>query len=119
MGPTLKGEPQMPRLSLKLPESLHEQLKEQAREEGISLNQYLVYLLARYGRPAYTVKATSEAEVEERKADYARFLESLGSATHREIREALDAREPGSPEPPLAPEDVEWMRERVVKATAA
>ena len=35
----------MSRLTLRLPDSLHQQLAEQARREGISLNQYLVYSL--------------------------------------------------------------------------
>ncbi len=37
----------MSRLTLRLPESLHHQLAEQAQQEGVSLNQYLVYTLAR------------------------------------------------------------------------
>lgn len=108
----------MARLSLRLPESLHQQLAEQARHEGVSLNQYLVYLLARQA-PAYTVVPVPDDEVAARKAAYARFLEGLGSATHDEILAALEAREPGNPEPGLTPEDVEWMRKRVEKATAA
>ncbi len=109
----------MPRLSLRLPESLHEQLKEQAREEGISLNQYLVYLLARTTRSAYSVTAIPDEEVEDRKAAYARFLENLGHATQQEIRAALDARESGNSEPGLTSEDVQWMTQRIEKATAA
>lgn len=37
----------MARLTLRLPESLHETLAERAQTEGISLNQYLVYTLTR------------------------------------------------------------------------
>lgn len=37
----------MSRMTLRLPESLHRQLTEQARQEGVSLNQYLVYSLTR------------------------------------------------------------------------
>ncbi|MEE8583731.1 MAG: toxin-antitoxin system HicB family antitoxin [Acidobacteriota bacterium] len=38
----------MGRLTLRLPESLHHQLAEQAQQEGVSLNHYLVYTLARF-----------------------------------------------------------------------
>jgi urease accessory protein UreF len=37
----------MSRLTLRLPETLHQNLIYQAEKEGISLNQYIVYLLAR------------------------------------------------------------------------
>lgn len=33
----------MSRLTLRLPESLHQQLSYQASQEGVSLNQYIVY----------------------------------------------------------------------------
>ena len=33
--------------ALRLPESLHALLAQQAREEGVSLNQYMVYILSR------------------------------------------------------------------------
>ncbi len=37
----------MSRLTLRLPESLHKTLAQQAQTEGISLNQMIVYLLTR------------------------------------------------------------------------
>lgn len=37
----------MSRLTLRLPESLHQTLVDQAKTEGISLNQLIVYLLTR------------------------------------------------------------------------
>ena len=37
----------MARLTLRLPQSLHQALTERAEREGISMNQYVVYLLAR------------------------------------------------------------------------
>ncbi|MCP3959433.1 MAG: toxin-antitoxin system HicB family antitoxin [bacterium] len=37
----------MSRLTLRLPESLHQNLARQARTEGVSLNQMIVYLLTR------------------------------------------------------------------------
>ena len=37
----------MSRLTLRLPESLHQNLVQQAKAEGASLNQMIVYLLTR------------------------------------------------------------------------
>lgn len=39
----------MGRLTLRLPGSLHEQLIEQAKGEGVSLNQYIVFTLTKSG----------------------------------------------------------------------
>ena len=37
----------MSRLTLRLPETLHQQLCHLAEDEGVSLNQYIVYALTR------------------------------------------------------------------------
>jgi len=37
----------MSRLTVRLPESLHERLTQQAQREGVSLNHYIVYSLTR------------------------------------------------------------------------
>ena len=97
----------MSRLSLRLPESLHQQLTFQARREGVSLNQYLVFLLARYSGPAYSVQPVKESPEEQREA-FARLRERLGSASPEDNSRALDEiREPGPPDPELTPELVE------------
>ncbi len=102
----------MGRLSLRLPESLHHQLTVQARHEGVSLNQYLVYLLAQR-TAAYSVRVVPEEEVEQQEADFSQLLEELGPASHEQIRAALDAREPGETEAGLTPELVEWLEDRI------
>ncbi len=37
----------MSRLTVRLPESLHQRLSQQAEREGVSLNHYIVYTLTR------------------------------------------------------------------------
>ncbi len=94
----------MSRLSLRLPESLHQQLTSQARHEGVSLNQYLVYLLARFSGPAYSVQA-AETSAEDQKRAFVRLREQLGSASPEENARALaELRQPGPPDPELTPE---------------
>jgi predicted HicB family RNase H-like nuclease len=39
---------------LRLPDRLGEDLQQEAQKQGISLNQYLLYVLARYGVPKKT-----------------------------------------------------------------
>ena len=97
----------MSRLSLRLPESLHQQLASQARREGVSLNQYLVYMLARFSGPAYSVRP-AETSAEEQRTAFARLREQLGSASPEENAKALaELRQPGPPDPELTPELME------------
>lgn len=74
----------MVRFTLRLPESLHEALAHRAEQEGVSLNQYLVYTL------------TKAAAVEPTIAQRARFesLQSRFSELESEdaLRELLAAR---------------------------
>ncbi len=78
----------MSRLTLRLPESLHHLLAEQARREGVSLNQYLVYSLTRL----VSVKDLHE-QLEAFKALVNRFPEDEAEAA---LQELLAAREPTS-----------------------
>jgi predicted HicB family RNase H-like nuclease len=45
------------RFVLRLPDKLGADLQKEAKKQGISLNQYLVYILARYGVPRETDKS--------------------------------------------------------------
>ncbi|MDJ1173792.1 toxin-antitoxin system HicB family antitoxin [Roseofilum sp. BLCC_M114] len=47
----------MSQVELQLPETLHQQLTQLAENEGVSLNQYIVYALTRQVTMAYTVQA--------------------------------------------------------------
>ena len=106
----------MSRLSLRLPETLHQQLASQARHEGVSLNQYLVYLLARFSGPAYTARP-AETHAEDQRAAFARLREQLGSASPEENTRALaELRQPGPPDPELTPELIKRTQRLLGKA---
>ncbi len=108
----------MSRLSLRLPESLHQQLAFQARREGVSLNQYLVFLLARYSGPAYSVRSAGTSVDEQRRA-FARLRKELGSASLEENSKALEElREPGPSDPELTPELVERYQKLQARSSA-
>ena len=67
----------MARLTLRLPDSLHRELAEQADAEGVSLNQYIVFSLTRVGTVARL--ATERAE----------FGRLLGAAPPEEAEASL------------------------------
>jgi len=59
----------MGRLTVRLPDALHRQLENLARDEGVSLNQYLVYALTRQATlDAHTKKEHAEARQRTRKS---------------------------------------------------
>jgi hypothetical protein len=60
----------MSRLTLRLPDTLHHQLSDAAKSEGISLNQYIVYALTRQVTTAYTVRPASASGITEERAAY-------------------------------------------------
>ena len=104
------------RLSLRLAQSLHRQLKEQAHLEGTSLNQYIVYSLTRQVTSAYTAYAHSEEEMLQREAEFTALRESLKEGSPEEIEKALAKREVVEPEPGLTAEMVQSLRERIEAA---
>lgn len=69
----------MARVTLRLPDSLHEQLAAQAEAEGVSMNQYLVYALA---------QASTAAEIA---AQRARFEELRSRVPDDQAEEDLQA----------------------------
>ena len=78
----------MSRMTLRLPESLHRLLAEQARREGVSLNQYLVYSLTRL-----VSVEDLHGQLETFKTLVSRFPEDEAEAS---LQELLAAREPVS-----------------------
>ena len=105
----------MSRLTLRLPETLHNQLSALADGEAVSLNQYIVYALTRQVTLAYTVQPVSETAIKEQKAAYTALLQSLGQATFGEVEQALAGRDPVKPEKGLTPETVKALKARIAR----
>lgn len=55
----------MSRLTLRLPETLHQQLARLAEGEGVSLKQYIVYALTRQATLSQAIQVIPEAEIEQ------------------------------------------------------
>lgn len=103
----------MSRLTLRLPDSLHQQLEQMAENEQISLNQYIVYALTRQLTLAYNVQSVPDKVISEERAAYSALLQTLGQASFDEIQQALVARETVEPEAGLTPEVIENLRANI------
>jgi uncharacterized protein (DUF1778 family) len=102
----------MSRLTLRLPDSLHRQLKAAARKENVSLNQFIVYALTRQ-MSSYEIEEVPADEVRRQEENFYWLLEQLHAGTDEEIRRALEAREPAEPEEVMTWPQVQQLRERV------
>ena len=103
----------MSRLTLRLPETLHHQLKAQAQREGVSLNQYIVYALTRQVTPTLTLQAVPDKEISQQQAQFKKLLKNLGQASTSEIQMVLAEREAVEPEPELTPDVVAHLQKRL------
>lgn len=93
----------MGRFTLRLPETLHQELEAQAAQEGVSLNQFIVYALTRQVSAGYTVQVTPKEMIKEQRAQYGALLTRLGPPSDDETEAFLDQRE--NADEPL-PDDV-------------
>ena len=103
----------MSRLTLRLPETLHQQLTNLAESEGVSLNQYIVYALTRQVTLAYSVAPVPEEEVEQQKQLFESLLQELGKASASEIQATLAEREHAEPEEELTSDVIIRLRKRI------
>jgi len=107
----------MGRLTLRLPDTLHQKLVSLAEEEGVSLNHFIVYALTQQVTLAYTVQPVSRSVRQQEEAAYTALLQSLGPASFEEVRMALEEREVVYPERALTADVIQRLRERIAKAS--
>ncbi len=103
----------MSRLTLRLPNTLHNQVRALAEYESISINQYVVYALTRQVTQAYDVQEVPDKVVRQQRAAYIALLQSLGQASFEEIKEVLDGREEVGLEIGLEPEVIEKLQNQI------
>ncbi len=70
----------MTRMTIRLPESLHEILQQQANREGLSLNQFILYSLTRQSAFAHSIESIPAEQALERQSRFYVLLQSLGEA---------------------------------------
>ncbi|MEA3351340.1 MAG: toxin-antitoxin system HicB family antitoxin [Chloroflexota bacterium] len=103
----------MSRLTLRLPNTLHNQVRALAEYESISINQYVVYALTRQVTQAYDVQEVPDKVIRQQRAAYIALLQSLGQASFEEIKEVLDGREEVELEIGLNPEVIEKLQNQI------
>lgn len=106
----------MGRFTLRLPETLHQELETRAAQEGVSLNQYVVYALTRQVAAAYTVQALPAEHIREQRAGYEALLKSLGTPSLAATREFLAGRAAAEPEEELTEEMIAGAEARIAEA---
>lgn len=75
----------MSALSLRFPKSLHEQLRELAQEEGISVNQFVMLAVA---EKVAAISTIEYLEKHAKRSNRERFLEILNKAPDVEPKES-------------------------------
>lgn len=88
----------MGRFTVRLPDSLHQELETQATQEGVSLNQFIVYALTRQISSGYTVQVTPKTIIKEQRERYEAILATLGESSEEKTEAYLKER-PISNEP--------------------
>jgi len=103
----------MSRLTLRLPETLHQQLAQLAEGEGVSLNQYIVYALTRQTALAHAIQVVPQPEVEQQQQAFQSLIKQLGQASSAEIQSVLAAREQAEPEADLSADVIARLKEQI------
>lgn len=105
----------MNQLSVSLPKTLQHQLTVLADNEGISLDQYVLYALTRQVTLAYTIQTLPENDREQQQASFNALLQNLGQASIEEISAVLADREEVEPEPGLSPDVIKRLQKRIAE----
>lgn len=107
----------MSEITLQLPETLHNQFDLLARQEGVSLNQYVLYALTRQVTDGYVIQRLTPDEVAKQAMDFAARRARWGAATSdKTVDQILAEREIAEPEPDLTPDLVAKLRARIAAA---
>jgi hypothetical protein len=116
----------MSRLTLRLPETLHQQLALVAEQEGVSLNQYIVYALTRQtvnaplqGLNVERISVQPDAETDRQKSSFQTLKDGLGEASSVDIERILAARKEVTSDPELTTDTIDSPRERLTGTTAS
>ena len=83
----------MGRFTIRLPDTLHQELERQAQHEGVSLNQYVVYALTQKVTPSYLIQVQPDADIERQQQRIQALLKKLGEPDRTIASEYLATRE--------------------------
>ena len=109
----------MSRLTLRLPETLHQQLANLAEGEGVSLNQYIVYALTRQVTLAYSVSEVPKEEIKQQELSFQSLIQDLRKASSSEVATALSERETVPLEKELDSDTIALLQQKIQGAANA
>ena len=105
----------MNEITLQMPKSLYQNLEDLAKNEAVSLHEYILYLLPRQIAQDYSVRVMPAEEVAEQKAAFDHLLERLGNASLEELDTILDERDEAPPEPGLSQETIQKVNAMIAR----
>jgi uncharacterized protein (DUF1778 family) len=85
----------MSTLTVRLPESLHEKIKELAQSEGMSINQFLVVAAAEKMSALLTEDYLEQEAKQGKRKDFERFLKKVPDVEAEEYDQLRQAKRPG------------------------
>jgi hypothetical protein len=106
----------MSRITIRLPDSLHSALTKQSVREGLSLNQYVIYALARQTTFQDVVSHLPPEEMARQHARYQKQLAALGPpANDKQVSAFLSARGSGEPRVGVSADTRAKLREALAR----
>ena len=93
-------------MTIRMPETLHQQLSYRADMEGVSLNQFVVYTLTKEISREWRVEAVPPEEVEAQKKRINALIEKLGSNEEFDMKAFFDSL-PEAPKEKQLSEEIE------------
>jgi hypothetical protein len=105
----------MSQIEISVPDTLLYQLKTTAMEEGVSLEQYILFALTRHTMLIPFIRNVSEEDAEYQHKDFTGRIKRLGKASSEELEKILREREPVMPGPDLEPETVLRLKDRIAE----
>lgn len=106
----------MRRFTLRLPETLFHRLELLAENEGISLNQFLVYSLTQTAATAFQIVPLQREDVEKQEVRYQTVLERLANIDAGEFDRILAEGEPVAEYEAVDPDLVERVEAKLAAA---
>jgi hypothetical protein len=104
----------MSQINLQMPDTLHHQLEALARNEGVSLDHYILYLLTRQISSGYQAQPVSAEAQGEDRGKFSELLHSLGQASEFELETTLAGREQSEAEPELTTDVIARVQKRIL-----
>jgi hypothetical protein len=99
-------------ITLELPETLLRNIKAQAKQAKVSVEQYIVFTLSLQSTPAYKVKTATAKEIREQELKFAALRQSLGKPNLEATKKVLRKREQIEPESDLDSQTVKLLQSK-------